>query len=153
MLQLSRKYSVIIFIVALLVFLIYTATTKATAFYYTVDEYVAELPNNQDRLAQIKGTVVPGSIEWDALSMTLTFTIEENGKQLPVVYNDLKPDTFQDSIEVVVTGRMNDQNVFAAEKLLVKCPSKYEAVDGETGSDAHGGATSYDAHVDAGLNE
>ena len=126
----TRSYLAILFVICFLAFLIYTATTKATAYYYTVDEYVDQLPEIRERTAQVKGNVLPGSIEWNPSSFELKFVMAENGRQLPVVYYDMKPDIFQEDIEVVATGTLNDQGVFVAEKLLVKCPSKYEPVDG-----------------------
>lgn len=49
-----------------------------------------------------------------------------SGHALPVVYNRVKPDLLADEVEVVVEGTMVD-GVFQARKVLVKCPSKYEA--------------------------
>lgn len=45
---------------------------------------------------------------------------------IPVVYNRVKPDLLADDVEVVVEGTLVD-GVFQARKVLVKCPSKYEA--------------------------
>ena len=41
-----------------------------------------------------------------------------------VVYNNPKPANFEDAESVVVEGKMNG-DVFEAEYILVKCPSKY----------------------------
>ncbi|NYE58153.1 cytochrome c maturation protein CcmE domain-containing protein [Carboxydothermus ferrireducens] len=46
--------------------------------------------------------------------------------QLPVVYNDVKPDNLEHpEAQIVVEGKYNGK-VFQADTLLVKCPSKYE---------------------------
>lgn len=122
------RYGLALAVVAIgLGFLIFQGTTKATAYYYTVDEYVDLVDRIGDRPAQIKGRVVPGSIHWDAARVLLEFELEENGAALPVVYHDVKPDVLQDDIEVVATGRLDENGRFQAQEILVKCPSKYEA--------------------------
>ncbi|SRR5690606_32542465 len=49
---------------------------------------------------------------------------DEKGAVRQVVYPNPKPANFEDAEQVVVEGRM-DGEVFAAEHILVKCPSKY----------------------------
>ncbi|MDQ8151089.1 MAG: cytochrome c maturation protein CcmE, partial [Gemmatimonadota bacterium] len=39
----------------------------------------------------------------------------------------LIPDTFSDSVDVVVEGRLGEDGVFRATTLLAKCASRYEA--------------------------
>ena len=39
------------------------------------------------------------------------------------------PDGFKNSEKIVVTGSFNN-DLFVAEKILMKCPSKYEGTDG-----------------------
>jgi cytochrome c-type biogenesis protein CcmE len=52
-----------------------------------------------------------------------------------VVYNSPKPQDFDASEQVVITGNMRGQ-VFMADKILLKCPSKYvkKDLDGATAS-------------------
>lgn len=62
---------------------------------------------------------------YDPESNTFTFTMaDENGTVREVVYAAPKPANFEDAEKVVVDGRM-EGDVFAAENILVKCPSKY----------------------------
>ncbi|MFN8417481.1 MAG: cytochrome c maturation protein CcmE [Cytophagaceae bacterium] len=51
--------------------------------------------------------------------------IDNNQKPMKVVYLQPKPQDFEKSEQVVVIGKMN-KGVFLAEKILMKCPSKYE---------------------------
>lgn len=54
-----------------------------------------------------------------------TFTlIDTNRVEQQVVYYNPKPQDFERSEQVVITGNMQ-QNVFVADKILLKCPSKY----------------------------
>lgn len=52
---------------------------------------------------------------------------------LPVVFASLEtPDLFKDGAEVVVEGRMlaaSDGTRFHADKVLAKCPSKFEGTE------------------------
>ncbi|WP_221393316.1 cytochrome c maturation protein CcmE [Dyadobacter sp. NIV53] len=55
-----------------------------------------------------------------------TFTlIDNNNVAQKVVYKSTKPQDFDKSEQVVVVGKMQN-GTFAAEKILMKCPSKYE---------------------------
>ena len=49
---------------------------------------------------------------------------DEQGAVRQVVYPNPKPANFEDAEQVVVNGRV-EGDVFVAEHILVKCPSKY----------------------------
>ena len=52
---------------------------------------------------------------------------EENGQTMLVKYHGTKPDQFDSAYHVVAVGKYNtDDKTFYANKLLIKCPSKYE---------------------------
>ena len=54
-----------------------------------------------------------------------TFTlVDTNRVEQQVVYYQPKPQDFERSEQVVITGNMQNQ-VFVADKILLKCPSKY----------------------------
>jgi cytochrome c-type biogenesis protein CcmE len=55
-----------------------------------------------------------------------TFTLVDNKNVAQqVVYKSTKPQDFDKSEQVVVIGKMQN-GTFAAEKILMKCPSKYD---------------------------
>ncbi len=55
-----------------------------------------------------------------------TFTlVDTKNVAKKVVYKSTKPQDFDKSEQVVVIGKMHN-GTFAAEKILMKCPSKYE---------------------------
>ncbi len=97
---------------------------RAMTYYYPVDQYVMQRAELGSRHVQVKGKVVPGSIRWNPVALDLRFVIRENGKEMPVAYQGLKPDTLQDDIEVVVAGRWEGDE-FQAKSVMVKCPSRY----------------------------
>jgi cytochrome c-type biogenesis protein CcmE len=51
--------------------------------------------------------------------------IDNNNVAQKVVYKNSKPQDFDKSEQVVVIGKMQN-GTFSAEKILMKCPSKYE---------------------------
>jgi cytochrome c-type biogenesis protein CcmE len=61
-------------------------------------------------------------------SQPMTYKITDGSATYPVVYRGLAPDTFNDSVEVVVEGRLQRDGVIHATDVLAKCGSKYEAV-------------------------
>lgn len=66
---------------------------------------------------------------YDPARNVFTFTMTDTtGTVRPVVYANPKPANFEDAERVVVQGRMTQSGqgeVFEAEHILVKCPSKY----------------------------
>lgn len=57
--------------------------------------------------------------------------LDNNNREQKVVYRSPKPQDFDKSEQVVVIGRM-EKDHFEAEKILLKCPSKYNNENLET---------------------
>jgi cytochrome c-type biogenesis protein CcmE len=104
-------------------------------YYQTLAEFRAEHAGGAP--ARVHGYVAPGSIVRDLEARTLRFEVVNDpphaggpaaGDRLPVVYASLEvPDMFKDGAEVVVEGRLSAGEVFAADNVMAKCPSKFEA--------------------------
>jgi cytochrome c-type biogenesis protein CcmE len=65
---------------------------------------------------------------YDASTNTFTFYMkDDNNTEMKVALNDAKPNNFETAGElmIVARGKVKD-NVFYADKVLTKCPSKYE---------------------------
>jgi cytochrome c-type biogenesis protein CcmE len=78
------------------------------------------------RKVQVKGQLVQGSVQIDHTRLQTRFTIQDaKGDLLPVVHPKLAQGNIQDATEVVAIGQMKG-DVFVAEKILYKCPSKYQ---------------------------
>lgn len=61
---------------------------------------------------------------------SFTFIMVDNdGVEQQVYYNEPVPADFQRSEQVVVIGTYKTKEVFVAEKILMKCPSKYQETD------------------------
>ncbi len=73
---------------------------------------------------------------YDREKNTFSFYMEdEKGNIRLVVYPRPKPPNFEDAEEVVVEGEMQG-DVFYAEHILVKCPSKYNDMRATTAASA-----------------
>lgn len=77
---------------------------------------------------QIKGVPLKGADASFEEGDYFVFTIEnENKERIQVRHTGIKPGNFDEANEVVVIGRVNKEGQVISDKLLVKCPSKYEA--------------------------
>jgi cytochrome c-type biogenesis protein CcmE len=78
---------------------------------------------------QVAGKLVPGSDSFEEASSRLMFTlVDDKGDKMRVAYKGLKPGNFHEATQVVAIGRFHG-GTLEAEKLLVKCPSKYQGVE------------------------
>lgn len=78
---------------------------------------------------QVAGKLVQGSDAFEESSSRLLFTLtDDHGDTLRIAYKGLKPGNFNEATQVVAIGRFHG-GVLEAEKLLVKCPSKYQGVE------------------------
>jgi cytochrome c-type biogenesis protein CcmE len=89
-------------------------------------------PTFYDVGMKVGARVVPGTIERDVATQTVRFRITDGGATYPVVFRGIPPDTFTDSVEVVVEGRLQKDGAIHATDVLAKCGSRYEAVPAAT---------------------
>ncbi len=111
--------------------LVNRAVTRASTFYVTVTELHHEGKDNIGKETTVNGMIVGSSIQWDVARSILKFSIQDTTDSpiLPVVFYGPKPDDFQNQWPVIVTGKLQPDGIFVAEKLLIKCPSKYQTKD------------------------
>ena len=118
-------------IVSGLVFLFASGVRESSAHHMTLSMLAnSETSQLAGKRIQLGGsTVVKGSINWDEYRHRPTFFISDGKRSLRVKYsgNTVLPDTFQDEALVVMEGRYFANNdVFDADVIYAKCPSKYE---------------------------
>ena len=113
-------------IVSLISWLVFAGVKDSMVYYITVDELLEDVPDIYGQKVRVSGTVVHGSIQ-NELSDSLRFTIEAGEGRLDVEYDGIIPDIFTDGVEAVVEGKFSSDNVFVADLLLAKCPTKYES--------------------------
>lgn len=105
---------------------------KQTGQYFLTPSELAQRvsvdPSFYDLGLKVGARVVPGTVEKEVATQTLRFHITDGTVRYPVVFRGLPPDTFTDSVEVVVEGRLQQDGIIHATNVLAKCGSRYEAV-------------------------
>ena len=76
---------------------------------------------------QVKGLLAKDAPAPHMEGNDFVFTLqdEETGEELLVHYHGTKPDQFDEAHHIVAIGKMQGE-AFSSDKLLIKCPSKYE---------------------------
>jgi cytochrome c-type biogenesis protein CcmE len=101
-----------------------------TAFQKTLTPYLTFDEARKARgVVQVMGSLDKQSDRYDTARQELSFELlDANGRRMPVVYQGIKPGNFKDAISIVAIGRFQKGRI-EAEKLLVKCPSKYQGAE------------------------
>jgi cytochrome c-type biogenesis protein CcmE len=101
-----------------------------TAFQKTLTPYLTFDEARKSRgVVQVMGALDKESDRYDTSTQQLAFDLlDPNGRRMPVVYRGIKPGNFRDAISIVAIGRFREGRI-DAEKLLVKCPSKYQGAE------------------------
>ena len=74
------------------------------------------------------GQVTGLEVREDKTSFTFML-VDNDGTEQKVFYNEPVPADFQRSESVVVIGSYREKEIFVADKILMKCPSKYQETD------------------------
>ena len=120
-----RKYFFLILILGFIGYAGYFFADSVTPYVSVADARAAQ------RNVQVKG-LPDTSVAPHMENETFVFAIadEDIGETMLVRYKGAKPDTFDDAYHVVAIGKYTG-DAFAADKLLIKCPSKYEEEKGK----------------------
>ena len=127
----KRSYIIAIILIAVAIGIIISTAGDAST-YVTFDEAYAMYQNGSEKSIHVVGElnkdghgevtgIYPSS---DKLSFRFVMK-DENGKNQEVFYNEPMPQDFKRSEKVVVIGSY-DGEMFIADKILMKCPSKYQ---------------------------
>ncbi len=108
------------------------AVLGVTAFQKTLTPYLTFDEARKARgVVQVMGSLDKQSDRYDTSRQELSFQIlDASGRRMPVVYRGIQPGNFKDAISIVAIGRFR-QGRIEAERLLVKCPSKYQGAEVE----------------------
>ncbi len=138
-------------VVAAIVYLIVSSTQASAQYFLTIKELTDKGSSVIGRNLRISGAVVGDTIQYDAQTLNLTFTvadipgdnkvieaqgglaevlhqavIDPNRERMKIVYNGPMPDLLRNEAQAIMTGKLGDDGVFYADELLLKCPTKYE---------------------------
>jgi cytochrome c-type biogenesis protein CcmE len=138
-------------ILAAVIYLIVSATQANAEFFMTVNELKSKGQSLVGRNLRLSGAVIGNTIQYDPLSMNLSFEIahvpgdnaaieiggglaavlhaavtDPSRTRLTIIYNGPKPDLLRDEAQAIVTGHLGADGIFYADELLLKCPTKYQ---------------------------
>lgn len=109
-------------------YLIISGLKESGIYYMKVGELLRSSQALSKRV-KVEGEVVRGSLKKGLIT---EFEITDGQNRIRVVYSgEGVPPTFKEGAPVVVEGRYNPEGkFFEAERIITKCPSKYEAKGG-----------------------
>lgn len=115
-------------VLAALVLVAVAALIGIRSFNKTVTPYISFAEARRaSGLVQVNGVLADKQYVLKQEEQYLSFRLrDEAGEVLPVEYRGVIPGNFDQATSIVAIGRYQDGR-FAAEQLLVKCPSKYQA--------------------------
>lgn len=115
-----------VIIVLAVIYLIYTGIQSTASYFLTVEELHAKGETIHNRHVRVSGHVDAATIDYNSRDLILQFEITgETGERLPVIFNGPRPDQMQQDAEAILEGKYNGE-IFTAQSLLMKCPSRYE---------------------------
>jgi len=128
----KKSHIIGIIVIALAIGIIMTSVGDAST-YVSFEEAIERAQDGDETKVHVVGRLKKDAqghivgMNYDPLvdpnyfSFTL---VDTNRFEQRVVYFNPKPQDFERSEQVVITGNMK-QDVFVADKILLKCPSKY----------------------------
>jgi cytochrome c-type biogenesis protein CcmE len=126
----KKSHIIALVVIAVAIAIIMTTTQEASS-YVTFDQAAQMASNGNHKsihvvgeLKKDNGHIVGMEKSADMLSFSFTL-VDDAGKEQKVYYNEPMPPDFTKSEKVVVIGHYQ-ADIFIAEKILLKCPSKYE---------------------------
>lgn len=105
-------------------------------YFYTPQEASAKAAELQEKSIKIGGMIMPGTVQWDAKSLDLAFTMTDlKGTDIAVTHKGVKPDMFKEGQGVVVEGKLDTSGKhMVASKLMVKHSEEYKKPGEDHGS-------------------
>ncbi|MBN1220316.1 MAG: cytochrome c maturation protein CcmE [Anaerolineae bacterium] len=108
------------------IYLVYSGIQNNATYFLTVDELYAKGETQFNRPVRVSGKVDGDTIDFNNRDLILTFDVtSDTGQRLHVIFNGPKPDQMRHEAEAILEGKYDGQ-VFTAQSLLLKCPSRYE---------------------------
>ena len=117
-------------------YMVFAAFPGNVLYFLTVSELLRADEYQDGQRVRVAGALVGGSFHRQERSIHSSFqlTDKEGGatERLTASYVGVMPDLFfNPHSEIILEGRYGPDHVFEAESILVKCPSKYQALEEE----------------------
>lgn len=127
-------------IILALGYMIYAAFPGNALYFLTVSEFSERSDVQDGRLLRVSGKLVEGTFGRNGNSIDSLFQITDNDGDsssvtLMASYTGVLPDLFfNPHSELILEGSYGVNEVFHADNILVKCPSKYRDLEDELNS-------------------
>lgn len=97
-------------------------------YFYTPVEALANAEELSQKTIRVGAMVEQGSVEWEAESLTLRFTLTDfKGAEIKVTHKGTPPDMFKEGAGVVTEGRLSADGLkMASQRLFVKHSEEYQ---------------------------
>ena len=121
-------------------YMIYAAFPGNALYFLTVSEFSSRTEVQDGRVLRVSGKLVEGTFGRDGNSIDSQFMITDKdgsspGITLQASYTGVLPDLFfNPHSELILEGAYGINQVFHADEILVKCPSKYVDLEDELNS-------------------
>lgn len=138
-------------IVAAIVYLISTSIGSTQQYFFTIQEIKDRGASVVGKNVRVSGAVIGDSIQYDAQKLELRFTVasvpadqkeidaqgglaavlktavnDPNAARMEVIYVGVKPDLMKGEAQAIMDGHVDENGLFHADTLLMKCPTRYE---------------------------
>jgi len=122
----QRLYTVLFIVVASSVavgLMLYAARESINLFYPPSKIVAGEAPLH--RTLKAGGCVVPGSVVRSDTDLSVNFEITDGASSVAVTYTGILPDLFEEGEAAVVDGKIDDNGVILATRVLAKHDETY----------------------------
>ena len=126
----QRLFTVLFIVVASSVVIglvLYAARESINLFYPPSKIVSGEAPIG--RSIKAGGCVVPGSVVRSSSSLEILFKITDGMASIPVQYEGILPDLFEEGEAAVVDGKLNDSGLLIATRVLAKHDETYTPME------------------------
>jgi len=121
-------------LVGALSYFAFLAFDSATVYFYTITEMKEYGPTSHGEIVRVNGKLVEESFIREDGDTSAQFTLTDGIESIYAVHDGIIPDLFfNQHSEIILEGSFGSDGIFVSRSVIVKCPSKYEAV--EEGSD------------------
>jgi cytochrome c-type biogenesis protein CcmE len=127
----KKSHIIALVVIAVAIAIIMTTTQEASS-YVTFDQAAKMASSGNHKSIHVVGGLKKDDtgniVGMERTSDMLAFSfilVDDAGKEQKVYYNEPMPPDFTKSEKVVVIGHYQ-ADIFIAEKILLKCPSKYQ---------------------------
>jgi cytochrome c-type biogenesis protein CcmE len=122
---------VLLVVAAGVVGLVLTSLDEAVVYTKGVDELLVERERFIERNVRVEGTLVQGTLRRRAEPCEYRFSMQKRAAKLSVRYpRCVVPETLRDvpgtEVRVTVEGRLTGEGHLEADRIMTKCPSKYD---------------------------